>query len=77
MGRIVSLDHRLARLLSAPGPARRLGQELERPLAGTVIRRIERHIRRQDAHQRHIGEIMSLHDHLGPHQDVRLFIGKG
>ncbi len=72
MLRTVGLDDHLSGLVVPAGPARGLGQQLERPLPASEIRRVQRQIRRQDPHKRHIGKIMALHDHLGPHENVRL-----
>ena len=76
MARIICLDHRLAGSLAPAGPSCRLGQELECSFPGAVIIRIKRHIRGQHPYQCHIREIMPFHDHLRPHKDICLFIGK-
>ncbi len=77
MLRLIGLDHHFARLLPPSGPSGSLGEQLKSPLPGPVIVLVQRQIRRQNTYQCHIGKIMSLHDHLRPHQDIRLFIRKG
>ena len=74
--RLISLDHHLTRLISPAGAPGRLGQQLKRPLPGTVIILVQRQIRCQNTDQRYIRKIMPFHDHLGSHQNIRPFISK-
>ena len=53
-----------------------MGQQLKRPLRRSIITDVQRQIRRQNPHQRHVRKIMPFHDHLGADQDIRLLIGK-
>ena len=77
MVRRVGLDHHIPRKIPAARTARRLGQEFKGPLRALKIRRIEGEVRRHDTHKRHIFEIVSLYDHLGPDQDVRAPLREG
>ena len=72
----VGLYHGLARLAAPPCAPRRLRKKLERPLPAAVIVAIEGHVRRQDADQGNVWKIVSLDNHLRPHQDIRLLVGK-
>ena len=72
MIRLIGLDQHPSRLFRAPRPSRCLCQELEGSLRSPEIRYVQRKIRCENPHQRHIREIMSLDDHLRPDQDVRL-----
>ena len=62
----------LAGHVPAAGPARDLGQQLERPLARPEIGHVQAQIGVDDAHQRHVREMQPLGDHLRPDQDVDL-----
>ena len=75
--RMIRLDQSESFFVPPAGPADRLHQQLPGALTGTVIAREERQIRQQHAHQRHIREIVALHNHLRPDQDVRLMIREG
>ena len=72
--RLVGLDHDFPRPNPAPCAARRLCEQLERALRRPVVLRVQRDVREQDAHERHLRKIMSLHDHLRPDEDVRLLL---
>ncbi len=70
--RKVRLQHHLAEHLTAPGSPGHLGQQLKRPLGGAKIRQPQRRIRAHHPHQRHAMHVVSLGDHLRPHQQVDL-----
>ena len=76
MLRTIGLNHDLSRPLSPSRPARRLGQKLKGPLRTAVVAVIQGQVSRQDSHQRHSRKIMSLHNHLGSHQNIRILFGK-
>ena len=69
----IGLHDRLARPLGTAATARHLRQESEGPFGGAKIRRVQAHIGRDDADQRHRREIQALGDHLGAHQHVAAF----
>ena len=73
---LVGLDHDVSGHISPARSSRRLGQQLESPLRRPVIPCVQRHVRQQDPHKRDPREIVSLHDHLCSHKDVRLPVGK-
>ena len=58
-------------------PACYLGQKLEGALATPVIRNMQGRIRRDDAHQGHIGQIQPLCYHLGADEHLGIPPGKG
>ncbi len=66
------LDIDAAGLGAAAGSARKLGQELERPLAGAKIRKPEAHIREHHADQRDMREVKPFGDHLRSDQNIDL-----
>ena len=72
MFRHVGLDHHISRVRPPPGPPGGLGEQLKGSLPAGVIRGVEREVRCQHPHQGHLGKVMSLYDHLGPDEDVRL-----
>ncbi len=77
MLRLVGLNYHLAGLFPAARPARCLCQKLKRALPRPVIISVQRKIRRQHSHQCHARKVVSLHDHLGSHKNIRLLIRKG
>jgi hypothetical protein len=70
MKRRKRLDDDLALDISAPGAARNLRQQLERPLARAKVRDVQALVRIDDADQRHIREVQALGDHLRSDEDV-------
>ena len=66
------LDVHLAFHIAAAGPARYLGQQLERPLAGPEIRLVQAQVGVNDPHQGDVGKMEALGDHLRADQDVDL-----
>ena len=67
-----TLDKDLPLDIPPPRPAADLGEQLESPLAGPKIGLMETQVGMHDAHQRDIGKMQSLGDHLGAHQDIDL-----
>ena len=67
------LDDRFAGDVAPSGAAGHLGQQLERPLAGAEIGEAEADVRRNDANQRDLREVVALGDHLraDKHVDMR------
>src|SRR5207237_1322941 len=59
----------------APGPARHLRHQLERPLPGPEIGQVQPGVRVHHADDRHVRKVQSLGDHLGAEQDVELAVG--
>ncbi len=49
-----------------------LRQQLKRPLTGAEIGLMQRQVRVDDSHQRHIGEVQPFGDHLRSQEDVDL-----
>ena len=76
MGRLAGLDQDLALSLRSPRSAGCLCEKLKGPLTCPVAWNIQRQVCHQDPDQRHIREIMSLHDHLCADHDIRLMGGK-
>ena len=74
--RLIGLYHNLPGKRAPARPARRLCEQLKGALSCPVISCMERHIRCQNAHQRNLCKIMSLHDHLCADKDVRLLMRK-
>ena len=62
--RLVRLDDDLPRQCTASSAPGDLRQQLECPLPRAVVGQIQRHIRRNHAHQRHLREIQPLGNHL-------------
>src|SRR5262245_16401085 len=61
-----------SRVTAAPGSSRHLGEQLERPLGGAKVGKVERDVGVEHADQRDSREIESLGHHLGSEQDVGL-----
>lgn len=55
-----------------PGAARHLRQKLEGALSRAGIRDMETQVRVQHAHQRHVGKVQTLGNHLGAQENVYL-----
>ena len=70
MFRVIGLHDHLSRHVRPAGTARHLGDQLEGALHAAVVRQVQRQVRRNDAHQRHVGKIQALGDHLGAHQHI-------
>ena len=66
---MVGLDDRAARALAASGPADDLRQQAVRPLGGVVVLRVERKVRVQHTHERHVFKIQPLGNHLRAKKD--------
>ena len=75
--RLIGLDHNISGLSPPPRSSGRRGQKLESAFRSPVIIPVEGQVRHKDSYQSHSGKIMSLDDHLGPQQDIRLLGGKG
>ena len=65
----VGLDHGSSRLTAPSGPPDHLCQQIEGALRRPVVIHIQRRVRAEDAHQRHIFKIQSLGHHLRSQQD--------
>ena len=72
MLRVVGLNYCLAGLIGASGSAYDLRKHCKGAFSGAVVVKIQRHIGKQNSHQRHIGEVVSLGHHLGAKQYVSL-----
>ena len=70
--RRIGLHHDLAFDLATPSAACHLHQKLQRALRRSEIWQIQRQIRIQHAHQRHIWEIEAFRDHLSADHEVDL-----
>ena len=66
---VVGLDDRAARTFAASGPADDLRQQAVRPLGGVVVLRVERKVRVQHTHERHVFKIQPLGNHLRAKKD--------
>ena len=64
------LHQHLSATRSTPGPACHLCQQLKRPFGRTKVGHVQGHVRLHYAHQRNVGEIESLGNHLRAEQDV-------
>ena len=64
----VGLDHGTSRLTAPSGPPDHLCQQIEGALRRPVVIHIQRRVRAEDAHQRHIFKIQSLGHHLRSQQ---------
>jgi len=58
------LDDRFATALSASGTARDLRQQLEGALVRTKVREAQSDVRGDHTHQRDLGKVVALRDHL-------------
>ena len=76
MIRIERLNDGLSRPLAAAGSPGHLRQQLKRPLRGAEIRKAQAHVRRHDTHQRHVGKVVALRNHLRTHEHVDVAILK-
>ena len=65
----VGLDHSSSRLTAPSGPPDHLRQQIEGALRRPVVIHIQRRVRAEDTHQRHIFKIQSLGHHLRSQQD--------
>ena len=76
MIRMIGLHHYLA----GQGPAAcapcHLGNQLKSALCASIIRHIQRAVRRQHAHQRHVFKIMAFGNHLRADEHIGLLLGK-
>ena len=68
--RLVGLDDHLPRCFAPACAASHLGQQLKGALPGAVVGQVQRHVRSHHAHQRHLGKVQPLGDHLRSHQDA-------
>ena len=68
----VGLHNHLSGVLVPPRPAGDLGEELEGSFAAPVVGEAQRGVRRDDTHQRHVREVVTLGDHLGADEDLGL-----
>src|SRR5664280_2774974 len=64
------LQHDFAGSVASPGASRNLGEQLEGALGGTEVRKTERGIGADDPHQRDVGDVVALGDHLRAHQQI-------
>ena len=71
-----SLHENFALNIAAPGATGDLREELKRALASAEVRQVKADIRVYDAHQRDIGEIKPLGNHLRAEQDVDFAVTK-
>ena len=76
MLRLICLDHRLPRAVPSAGTSNCLSQKLECTLPAVIVIHIQRKICCDHSYQGHIRKIMSLDDHLGPHQNICLMLCK-
>jgi hypothetical protein len=60
----------MPRHVAAPGAPGHLGEELKGALGGAKIGHPEADIGGDHAHQRHVGNVVALGDHLRAHEDV-------
>ena len=72
----VGLYQRPAGLVTPARSAHNLGQKYKGAFGGAVVVHIQRLIRRQDPHQRHIIKIQSLGHHLCSQKDRNFFLIK-
>ena len=70
MIRVDGLDQHDAGRLAAAGAPGGLRQKLERSLRGAEVGQAQAEVGIDDAHQRHIGDVVAFGDHLRAHQDV-------
>jgi hypothetical protein len=75
MRRMVRLQVHHARLVGAPGPARDLHDQLRDPLGGAEIRAEQRLVDADHRHDREVRQVVTLGQHLRPHQDAGLVLG--
>ena len=66
------LQHNLARSLAASRASRHLRQQLKGPLGGPEVRETQGAVGAHHAHQRDIGNVVSLGNHLRAHQQIDL-----
>ena len=76
MIRIDGLDQHDARQIAAARASGHLREQLERALGGAKIRQAQSDIRRHHAHQRHVGNVVPLGDHLRADQDVEIALAE-
>src|SRR5262249_9687436 len=70
--RNASLDEDAAALRPTPRAPGHLTQELKAALGSAEVREVDADVGVDDAHERHVGEVESLRDHLRPEEDVDL-----
>ena len=66
----ISLHQHATRPIAATRAAGHLGHQLEGTLGGAKVRQVQRRVGVDHPHERHVGEIESLGDHLGAQQNV-------
>ena len=76
MLRLIALHHHAARVHAASRAPLHLRQQLECALLAAVVWQVERHVRRDHTHERHIGEVMPLGDHLRSNEHLRLSLAE-
>src|SRR5258706_7847955 len=77
MIRLVGLDDRPPWPLAATGAPCGLGKQLVRPLRGSLVRQVERNVRRDDADEGDVRDVDPLGDQARSDQDVEAALGKG
>ena len=65
-----SLQHDFAGRVAAAGAPRNLRQQLKGPFGGAKVRKAERGIGADHAHQRDVGDVVAFGDHLRAHQQI-------
>ena len=70
MARRVGLDDDPAGQRTAPGPAGDLGEELEGPLGGAIVRQVQGHVGGDHRGERHARHVEALRGELRADQDV-------
>ena len=56
--------------VAAPGASGHLGEKLKRALGGPEVGHAEADVRRDDAHERDVRDVVSLGDHLRSDEDI-------
>ena len=68
---MMGLDEHAPGSLAAAGPAGDLHQQLRHAFGGAEVDAEQSAVRIQNAHQRDIGKMMTLGEHLSAYEDVR------
>src|SRR5258708_14399470 len=69
---MISLDQNASGKIAATGATRDLGNQRKGALGGAKVRQSQSGINRHDADQRDVGKVVSLRQHLRPHQQIDL-----
>ena len=72
----IGLNNNLSSVFSSAGPSCHLGYKLISSFRGIIFTRIERHIRSQHAHKRHIFKVVALCYHLGAYKYICSSVSK-